>query len=388
MWRCCMLTVTLVEEEEISECRASPLVHYTNCSDHGTPEHPLPIFSILKFVRQSAAANPIEDGPIIVHCSAGVGRTGTYIVLDAMLKQIECKNEINIRGFFVTSAINATFSSEPKSNSDLPASLLSEKIIGSNLTACTLDTTTTTMTMIGSQEDLWLLLDHQFHLVTNFLDPLEATVSDFWQIVWDDNSQTVVVVSDTTDDDYQLLATIRHIHPDEYVTQIEVAAQSLQDDYELRVRIFCCPSWPYRSDANPDLAALFQAATLCALTTLVQLSRDQHVDVYMYAKLYHSKRPNVWPSRDDYMFLYRCVEALHHHLPVPPSNPPTLPTSFSLPLQLNGCAGGGIGDSVSLTSPPPLCTTPSTTSPNGDVVCFRIPPDVYEWDEIKGKTID
>lgn len=124
-----------------------------------------------------------------------------------------------------------------------------------------------------------------------------------------------------------------------------------------------------------------ESATFCSLTALMQqLMRDQHVDVYMYAKLYHSKRPNVWPSRDDYMFLYRCVEALYHHLPVPPSTPPPLHTSFSLPLQLNGYAGG-LADTVSLTSLPPLCTTPSVTTPNGDV-CFRIPPEGMEQEVV------
>ncbi|KAM4584457.1 protein tyrosine phosphatase receptor type Db isoform 5-T5 [Odontesthes bonariensis] len=68
---------------------------FTAWPDHGVPEHPTPF---LAFLRRVKACNPPDAGPMAVHCSAGVGRTGCFIVIDAMTERIKHEKTIDIYG--------------------------------------------------------------------------------------------------------------------------------------------------------------------------------------------------------------------------------------------------------------------------------------------------
>ncbi|XP_074077739.1 receptor-type tyrosine-protein phosphatase F isoform X6 [Macrotis lagotis] len=63
--------------------------------DHGVPEYPTPT---LAFLRRVKACNPLDAGPMVVHCSAGVGRTGCFIVIDAMLERMKHEKTVDIYG--------------------------------------------------------------------------------------------------------------------------------------------------------------------------------------------------------------------------------------------------------------------------------------------------
>ncbi|XP_037371508.2 receptor-type tyrosine-protein phosphatase H [Talpa occidentalis] len=66
--------------------------HYLTWPDHGVPHAPDTVLAFWKVLREWLNQNEKEamgGGPPIVHCSAGVGRTGTLIALDVLLRQLE-----------------------------------------------------------------------------------------------------------------------------------------------------------------------------------------------------------------------------------------------------------------------------------------------------------
>ncbi|XP_029054412.1 tyrosine-protein phosphatase 99A isoform X2 [Osmia bicornis bicornis] len=385
--------------------------HYTGWPDHGVPEHPLPVLS---FIRKSSNANPPDAGPIVVHCSAGVGRTGTYIVIDAMLKQAKCKNEVNVFGFLKHIRTQRNFLVQTEEQYVFIHHALQEAIESgeTNIEANNLlEYVQNMLNPNNTNTDAWNNLEAQYKLVTSWKPkefnlvsaikpynihknrnqdvisietarvhltpkpgtdgsdyinatwiagfhcnrefiitqhPMENTIMEFWQMMWDYNAQTVVMLTEYNEEYPEFWPTedkdlesetfrVRFYGIKETASGMilrEVAVRSLQDDYELRPLIVQRPRsqsgfWPHNTNPRPfvtlihDLHRDYQngpivvvdryggveAAIFVLLTTLnKQLDFEKTADIYMFSKLLYMKRPGVFRSKEDYALLYQCLE--------------------------------------------------------------------------------
>ncbi len=199
----------------------------------------------------------------MVHCSAGVGRTGAYILIDAMLKQMKARGELNLMAYlrhirtqrnylvqteeqyvfvhdtlaeavaagetnihrsYLTRYINSLQSSFTTDENSIPWQLLDRQFklatayrpqeiqFNSALKACNQGKNQnfdylpieSSRVVISPKPGIdgsdyinasWVtgLSSEQEFIITQH--PLEQTVLDFWQLVWDQNVRTVVVLS-------------------------------------------------------------------------------------------------------------------------------------------------------------------------------------------------
>ena len=75
------------------------VVHYHNINwpDHGAPESPKALIDLIETIESDGKQLEYK-GPLVVHCSAGVGRTGTYIMVDIMIKMGLIENKFDMLG--------------------------------------------------------------------------------------------------------------------------------------------------------------------------------------------------------------------------------------------------------------------------------------------------
>ena len=81
-------------EDPGQEARCIHQYHFKAWPDHGVPSDPSTVLNFLKDVNDRQHSHSLKCtsskiGPVVVHCSAGIGRTGTFIVIDILLNVLE-----------------------------------------------------------------------------------------------------------------------------------------------------------------------------------------------------------------------------------------------------------------------------------------------------------
>ncbi|XP_014216580.1 tyrosine-protein phosphatase non-receptor type 9 isoform X2 [Copidosoma floridanum] len=98
----------LLTNNKTEETREISHMFYTAWPDYGVPESAKALLQFLTLVRQQQnklltsrgdtwAGHP-RGPPIVVHCSAGIGRTGTFCTLDICISRLEDTGTVDIRG--------------------------------------------------------------------------------------------------------------------------------------------------------------------------------------------------------------------------------------------------------------------------------------------------
>ncbi|KAM7541885.1 hypothetical protein Aperf_G00000015117 [Anoplocephala perfoliata] len=85
-------TLELVNKEN-NETHQVLHFHYTRWPDFGVPDYSSSMLNLLWDVRRTGALDD-PDRPAIIHCSAGVGRSGTFVLIDLALTMIEKQNSM------------------------------------------------------------------------------------------------------------------------------------------------------------------------------------------------------------------------------------------------------------------------------------------------------
>ncbi|XP_054920309.1 receptor-type tyrosine-protein phosphatase kappa-like isoform X2 [Dermacentor andersoni] len=389
--------------------------HFTAWPDHGVPAHPL---SLVEMIELAKAHAPSSKAPLLLHCSAGVGRTGTIVLMEAALDMARAEKRVDVMGLlyklrqqrvnlvetaeqyeFVHVALLERLFGEPtrQPRGSLAAyfnRLQLEKAGGTTDLERQYEKLKQLSPPLPSEKCKFALINEnrlknrsieilpdedgrpilgagassvyvnavytngyaskRTYIVTQY--PLIITVEDFWQLVYDSGSQTIVLLNDVDAKDetcpvfwpHTGSMHHRHLRVDHVSTDV-VTGGVLQRRFKLRntakspksrlLKQFHLQGWrkgdvaPPSVDLlvrllgkverwqrkctpeKPTVVACFNGATasglFCAASFLSdQLKAERHADILMAARTVRQHRPTFLPCLNQYRLLYEVACAL------------------------------------------------------------------------------
>ncbi|KAK2168521.1 hypothetical protein LSH36_16g06028 [Paralvinella palmiformis] len=395
---------------EITKTDAKRLVHhhqYHHWPDKAAPEMVLPI---LNLYRKAFIQGMHKTGPVITHCSAGVGRTGTFISLDYIQEQANKTNTVDILGcvaelrrqrvnmvqrlsqyVFLYEAIHEALEVGP---TVIPAAKFSSwlnevhkekdniilkhfKFMNAKRPTRPPDNELVGLEAENKEKnrDLNILPDYRkIAYLSTFMKgrnayvnavyvdtfretnavivtqlPLKDTICDFWRLVYDSSSSTVVLLEDMVGDQFEdcpkywpengeeviyggVMAVSGHIDKGSSTSRITVrnfhVVTKPQCNYSLDVKMFHLNTWSRGQRLPPgksDLIELIQmtqkhkknvsviqclngcekSGIFCACMYIMdQIQIDQEVDIYQASRIITASRSQFIRTEEEYRYLH------------------------------------------------------------------------------------
>ncbi|KAH8863587.1 Receptor-type tyrosine-protein phosphatase delta, partial [Schistosoma japonicum] len=395
------------------ECREVKHFQFTGWPDHGVPEYPIPLLLFIRRVRATLASTTsnmfqsnhnVEQAPIVVHCSAGVGRTGAFIVIDIMLERLKYEKTVDIYGcvkalrkqrnfmvqtedqyIFIHSALLEVIDA---GNTEVPARNLSVHIKKLRMLDATggsgmelefkklaqfrLPHAKYTSAQLGCNKNKNRLLnilpyestrvplqpirgvEGSDYINANFIDsyrdrrayiatqgPMAKTVEDFWRMIWELNSNIVVMLTNLNERGreccYPYWPTERSSRYQYYVvdpmveynmpnyTLREFKLTDARDGQARTLRQFQFTEWP--EHGVPESCEAFidflgqvhktkeqfgqdvgRTGVFLALSIVLERMRHEGVvDMFQTIRMLRTQRPGMVQTEDQYQFCYNAV---------------------------------------------------------------------------------
>ncbi|OWF51749.1 Receptor-type tyrosine-protein phosphatase kappa [Mizuhopecten yessoensis] len=403
--------ITLKHRHERKE-RQIYQFHYTKWPDHDIPD----VFELVMFHRHLQRLRTKGDGPLVVHCSAGIGRTGTLIALDALLEAGKTADVIDIHGYVTIMRNNrmnmvqtvnqykalhlalleglnfpnslqtkTDFTSSEDSNVyEIPANqtqrnkefqtlqdvnAISEKRLkyvfakstenrnkNRDMDILPGDNYRVVLYSKNSQKNyinavkLPSFRHHLRYLVTQF--PLKHTIVDFWTMVSEYRSSTIVCLEDSVGEKeipwWPEKSRVKYVAPfeirsmsvercEDSINASMLEIKNKQSNSNQRVKLFRVSNWENDSsipssqtvlcklhylveawmmsrEQGPIVVTCLDGAKRCGLyclisTTLERLDMESDIDLYATTRQLQIRRPQLVASMDQYKYTWTAVKA-------------------------------------------------------------------------------
>ncbi|XP_035698254.1 receptor-type tyrosine-protein phosphatase delta-like isoform X2 [Branchiostoma floridae] len=403
--------IFLVTKEGVPGRRQVTQFHFLGWPDYGLPRSPM---GLLKFHRTVVTKTTTKDTPIVVHCSAGVGRTGTFITVDTMLEMMQAEEKVDVFGFVSRMRQNRSNMVQTEAQYVfIYRALLEQHLYGDTevevaniqhymhklrtekpgvdktgfeiefekLTRLPVDRSNmrcgnlpnnmnkNRVLQILPYDTRRVFLQHKRgvtdsdYINASFIDgyrekdvyiatqgPLDRTVEDFWRMVWEWNSCSIVMITELKEKGRNKCTLYWPETGQKTFGEVVVSAQGVDSfgDYDLRtftvthakqdkartVQQFHFHGWP--EVGIPDNAAGMieligqvqkqqqqsgngpitvhcssgagRTGTFCAISTVLERVKAEGIcDVFQVVKALRQQRPHMVQTLDQYQFCYQAV---------------------------------------------------------------------------------